>query len=107
MGYLDKSIEKNRKKKSSFSKTLVRVLEVMAIALAFLGHSRIARFLSAKVTMDVLVEVSVRFGAPAGHFLSTIIAAVIAEPLLIAYVVTGIIVGLNLLVFLVRKWIKR
>ena len=103
MGYLDKSIEKNRQKKTSFSRTLVRVLEILAIVLAFLGNSRIARFLSAKVTMDVLVEVSVRFGAPAGHFLSSVIAAVIAEPLIIAYGITGVIVAIHLLVLLIRK----
>ena len=107
MGYLDKNIEKNRHKKSSFSRTLVRVLEVMAIVLGFLANSRIARFLSAKVTMDVLVEVSVRFGAPTGHFLSTVIAAVIAEPLIIAYGITGVIIAGNLIVFLIKSLRKR
>ena len=65
------------------------------------------RFLSAKITMDVLVEVTDKFGASAGHFLSTVIAAIVAEPLIIAYVVTGLIVLINLLVMLVRKIRRR
>lgn len=107
MGYLDHEIERNRRKSSSFARTLVRVLEILAIFLSFLNCSRIARFLSAKITMDVLVEVTDKFGASAGHFLSTVIAAIVAEPLIIAYVVTGLIVLINLLVMLVRKIRRR
>lgn len=91
------------KKKSSFSATLIRVLELMAVILSFLGSSHIARFLSAKVTMDLLVEVTDKFGASAGHTLSTVIAAVIAEPMIIAYVVTGVIIFFNILALMIGK----
>ena len=107
MGYLDHEIERHRHRETSFSRILVRTLEIMAVILSFLGSSRIARFLSAKVTMDVLVEVTDKFGARAGHWLSTVIAAIIAEPLIIAYVVSGVIIFANLLALLIRALKRR
>ncbi|MDO5702153.1 MAG: hypothetical protein Q4G47_02215 [Lachnospiraceae bacterium] len=103
MGYLDEPAERNRKKKSVFSKTLVRVLEIAAIVLSILARSRIARFLSTKAALSLVVEVTDKFGAPAGHFLSTVIAAIVAEPMIIVYIVTGVIVCVNLFVMAVRK----
>ena len=107
MSYYDSTIEKHRRRRSAFSRYLVRTLEVLAIVLSFLGRSRIARFLSTKITLDVVVEVTDKFGAAAGHRLSTVIAAIVAEPLIIAYVVTGLIVGINLLAFLLRRLFGR
>ncbi|MBQ8304975.1 MAG: hypothetical protein IJX90_01960 [Blautia sp.] len=107
MSYYDDKIERHRHKKSAFSRYFVRTLEVLAIVLSFLGRSRIARFLSTKITLDVVVEVTDKFGAAAGHRLSTFIAAIVAEPLIIAYVVTGVIVAINLLALLIRKLRRR
>ena len=103
MGIYDSRIEKQKKKKSMFARNLVRVMEVLAIVISILERSRIARFLSTKVTLDVLVEVTDKFGADAGHRLSTFIAAVVADPMIVAYVVAGFLVFLNLVVFLIRR----
>ena len=103
MSNYDTMIEKQKRKKSLFARNLVRCLEVLALVLSILGRSRIARFLSTKVTLDVVVEVTDKFGARAGHRLSTFIAAVVAEPMIVAYVVAGVLVVVNLLVLLVRR----
>ena len=68
------------------------MLEILAIVLSFLGRNAIARFLAAKFGLSVVVEVTSRFGADAGHRLSSFVALLIAEPRLIAVIVTGIIV---------------
>ena len=99
MSNYDTMIEKQKRKKSLFARNLVRCLELLAVVLSILGRSRIARFLSTKVTLDVVVEVTDKFGARAGHRLSTFIAAVVAEPMIVAYVVAGVLVVVNLLAF--------
>ena len=71
------------------------MLEILAIVLSFLGRNAIARFLAAKLGLSVVVEVTSRFGADAGHRLSSFVALLIAEPRLIAVIVTGIIVLLH------------
>ncbi len=103
MGMYDSTIEKHRRKKSLFARNLVRVMEVMVVVLSVLGRSRIARFLSTKITLDVVVEVTDKFGAAAGHRLSTFIAAIVAEPMIVAYAVAGFLVIVNLLVIVLRR----
>ena len=83
----------------------LRVIELLTIVLSFLGSSRIARFLAAKVSLDVVVEVTDRFGAPAGHRLSTLVSLIIAEPKLIAVIVTGIWLSVDLVLWIV--WMIR
>ena len=58
MSNYDTMIEKQKRKKSLFARNLVRCLEVLAVVLSILGRSRVARFLSTKVTLDVVVEVT-------------------------------------------------
>lgn len=103
MARYEDRIEKQKTKKSHFARNLVLTLEALAIVLSVLGRSRIARFLSAKATLGLVVEVTDRFGKAAGHRLSTIIAAIVAEPLIIAYVLAGILVVIDLIVLLIRK----
>ena len=77
-------------------------MEVLAIVLSFLESSRIARFLTAKVSMDVVVEVTDKFGTRAGHRMSSILAFIVAEPRIIAVAVTGVILVLELILGIVR-----
>ena len=101
----DEYLDRRPKKKTRAGRIFVRVVELLAIALSFLGRSQIARFLTAKVSMDVLVEVTDRFGPKAGHRLSTVMALIVAEPHIIALAVTGIILVLEL-VYLVIHLIR-
>ena len=94
--------------------TWVRALEITLIVVSFLERNQIARFISAKLGLDFVVEVTSRFGAPAGHRLSSWIAVIIAEPRLIAVIVTGIVFvsvfgpgrpkALHLTLFIVLGW---
>ncbi len=77
------------------------MLEILAIVLSFLGRNAIARFLAAKLGLSVVVEVTSRFGADAGHRLSSFVALLIAEPRLIAVIVTGIIVLLHAIAWII------
>ena len=79
----------------------LHIAEILAIAVSFLQRSRIARFITAKLGMDTVVEVTRYFGPDAGHGLSTVLAAVIAEPKLIAVLVTVIIVLCNIVIHIV------
>ncbi len=90
-------------RKSHFARNTALVLEGLVLVLSVLERSRIARFLSTKVILDLVVEVTDKFGAAAGHRLSTGIAAIVAEPMIIVYIVAGLLTVINLLVFLLRK----
>ena len=90
-------------RRSHFARNTALVLEGLVLVLSVLERSRIARFLSTKVILDFVVEVTDKFGAAAGHRLSTIIAAIVAEPMIIVYIVAGLLTLVNLLVFLFRK----
>ena len=90
-------------RKSHFARNTALVLEGLVLVLSVLERSRIARFLSTKVVLDLVVEVTDKFGAAAGHRLSTIIAAIVAEPMILVYIVAGLLTLVNLLVFLFRK----
>ena len=85
----------------------VRLLEILAVALSFLQRSRIARFLSAKLSMGAVVEVTARFGRSAGHRLSTVLAAIVAEPRLIVIIVIGVILIGELIAWIVRQILRR
>ena len=79
-----------------------RTVELITIALSFFGRNAIARFIGAKLGLDFIVEVTAHFGADAGHRLSTIVAAIIAEPRLIALIVTGFFLVCHLIAWIVR-----
>ena len=78
-------------------------LQLLAVGLSYLGRSRIVRFITAKLGLSFVVEVTDRFGAPAGHRISTFISALIAEPRLIALVLAGIFLAIDLIIILVRS----
>lgn len=78
-----------------------RSLELLAIALAYLEKSRLVRFITAKLSMSAVVEVTARFGRNAGHRLSTFLSLIVAEPRLLAVIITGILLIVNLVVWLV------
>ena len=94
--------ERRPKRKTKAGRIFLRVMEVLAIVLSFLESSRIARFLTAKVSMDVVVEVTDKFGTRAGHRMSSILALIVAEPRIIAVAVTGVILVLELILGIVR-----
>ena len=96
----DEGRDRRPGRKTRAGRVFVYIVELLAIAISFLGRSQIARFLTAKVGMDVLVEVTDRFGRDAGHRLSTVIAFIVAEPHIIAVVVAGIIVVLEFVFWL-------
>ena len=79
----------------------LHIAEIIAVILSFLERSRIARFLTAKVGLDMVVTVTDRFGAPAGRHLSTFIAALIAEPMLIAAFLTVVFILCNIILHIV------
>ena len=89
-------------KKTRGGKIFLRIAELLTIGLSFLASSRIARFITAKLTMDTVVEVTAHFGPAVGHRLATILAAIAAEPLLIAAAVTGIILLLEFIALVIR-----
>lgn len=84
----------------------LRCVELIAVAVSFLGRNAIARFLAAKAGLDLVVEVTARFGADAGHRLSTIVAAIIAEPRLIAVIVVIFLLIFHLLAWLIRLFFR-
>ena len=84
-------------------RVFLHTLELIAVALAFLEGNAIARFLVAKVGMDTVVEVTHRFGRSAGRSVSTFLAAIVAEPRLIAVIVAGFFIVLHLLAWGVRS----
>ena len=86
-----------REKRKSV-RIFLRVMELVAIAASFLARSSIARFVVAKLSGDVIVEVTARFGRDAGHALTTVMAAIMAKPEIIGFVVTGVILVIDLLV---------
>ena len=89
------------RKKSGAALVFLHVMELVTIGLSYLERSRIVRFLAAKLGLDVVVEVTDRFGPAAGHRLSTFVSLLIAEPALIAVLVTAVWILLNLIVFLI------
>ena len=91
-----------RKKKTKAGVIFLRVMEILTIGLSYFSSNAIVRFLTTKVAMDMTVEVTARFGAPAGHRFSSVMAALVAEPRLIAVVVTAVILALNGIVFILR-----
>ena len=92
-----------RRRRSRTAFIFARLLEITAVVVSFLAGSRIARFLTAKVSMDVLVEVTDRFGPRAGHSLSTLMAAIVAEPRLIAVILIGVFVICHFVAWIVRR----
>ena len=91
------------KRKSKAGKIFVRTLEVLAIGGSYFTSSRLARFFTTKVVLDIQTEITVHFGRDAGHQMATVLAAIVAEPRIIAAVVTGVILFINLIAFLCRK----
>ena len=83
----------------------LHIIEILTIVLSFLASSRIARFLAAKISLSVIVEVTDKFGAAAGHRLSTLVSMIIAEPKIIAVIVTGIWLCVDLVLWIV--WMIR
>ena len=98
----EKKKAKARLKKSHAGVIFLRIVEFVMIGLSLLASSRIARFITAKLTLDSVVVVTSRFGPAAGHNYSTILAAIAAEPKLIAVIVTGVILLLELIALLIR-----
>ena len=94
---------KSKREKTLFRRKLAWTIEILVVVLAVLARSRIARFLSTKITLDLVVEVTDKLGPEAGHRLSTVIAAIVAEPLIVAYIVAGIFVVVNILAVLFRS----
>ncbi len=78
-------------------------LQIVLVVISYLGRSSIARFLTAKLGLSAVVEVTDRFGKSAGHHLSTVISVFIAEPRLIAVAVAGILLVIDLIVFVVGR----
>ena len=93
---------KEKARKSHAGKVFARILELVIIGLSFFERSYIVRFLTAKLSMDVLVEITAHFGPVVGHQVSSLLAAIVAEPRLVAVIVTGIILLLELLVGIFR-----
>ena len=98
----DKRMEATRAR-TRMKRTFVGTAETVAVGAAFLGSNTIARFLAAKVSLDIVVEVTARFGPQAGHNLSTLLAAVIAEPRLIAAIAAGFFLVVDGLFFIAGK----
>ena len=84
-----------------------RSLEIIAIAMVYLERSRAARFIAAKLSMSTVVEVTSHFGAKAGHRLSTVLALFVAEPKLLAVLITGILIAVNLVLWLLGMFLHR
>ena len=93
---------KDRARKSHAGKVFARILELVVIGISFFERSYIVRFLSAKLSMDVLVEITAHFGPGVGHQVSSLLAAIVAEPRLVAVIATGIILVIELLASLLR-----
>ena len=105
-GKIAKTDRQNPTKHSSRSHARIvflRVMELLSIALSFLYRSRIARFITTKISMDIVVEVTAVFGKDAGHRLSTFLALLTAEPALIAVFVTALILVLEMLFWIIRR----
>lgn len=88
------------RKRSRAGIYFARSLELIAIALAYLEKSRLVRFVTAKLSMSAVVEVTARFGRDAGHRLSTFLSLIVAEPRLLAVIITGILLIVNLVIWL-------
>ena len=91
-----------RRVRSRVRMVFARALEIVLVAISYFQSSYIVRFVTTKLSMDVLVEVSVRFGRDTGHLLSTCLATIATEPRLIAVVVAAV-----LLVIEFFAWIGR
>lgn len=92
-----------KRKKHHAGRIFRRIMELIAIALSFLGRSRIARFLTAKASMDIVVEVTAVLGRDAGHRLSTFFAFLAAEPALIAVFVTIVVLLVELILWVIGR----
>ena len=77
-----------RERGTGIRRTFFYSLEILTVGLSYLERSRLARFITTKVTLDTVVEVTARFGKDAGHRLSTVLAALTAEPYIIAVALT-------------------
>ena len=84
-----------------------RATELTLIGVSFVGSSYIARFLVAKVSMDTLVEITDRFGPTAGHMVATILSVIVAEPRILAVIVAGVLVVIEVAVRLIRLGRRR
>ena len=97
---------KTPKKKTKSGIIFLRVMEVLAIALSYFQSSAIVAFLTTKVMMDATVAITARFGADAGYrasaIFSGILASFVAEPRLIAVVITAVILLVNGIVLIIR-----
>ncbi len=91
------------KHRAHAARVYLRGLEILAIALSYLESSRIARFITAKLSMGAVVEVTARMGRDAGHHLSSFLAVLVAEPKLIALIVAGVLLVLEFIGFVVRR----
>ncbi len=85
-----------QKAKGHAMRVFRHALEIIAVGLSYFQSSYNVRFLTAKVSMDVLVEVTARFGANSGHALSTVMAALVAEPRLIAVGLAAVLLLIEL-----------
>ena len=85
----------------------VRTVELIVVVLSFLGSSAIARFLVAKITLDTIVWVTSTFGPGVGHTLSSFLAAIVAEPRIIAFIVAGIFFLIHLIGGFIRLLVPR
>ena len=92
-----------QKEKRHAGRIFRRSMELLAIVLSFLARSRIARFLTAKASMDLVVEVTAVLGRDAGHRLSTFFAFLAAEPALIAVFVTAIVLLTELILWVIAR----
>ena len=93
-------------KKSRAGLIFLRVIELIAIGTSFLSSHFLATYIFEWLDGFILIEVTDRFGREAALKFNTwyagVKAAIIARPEIIAFVVTGVILGINVIVWLVR-----
>ena len=96
-----------RSRGGTFRAIFLHMAEIVAVGLTYLERSRAARFLTAKLGTNLIVDVTDRFGKDAGRTLGTFISALIAEPSLIALVMAVFFVVFNSILFLFRSIHRR
>lgn len=97
-----KSLPEPDRRKIHLGIIFLRVAELVVIGVSLFEGSHIVRFLTAKITMDVVVEITARFGPGVGHQVSAILASIVAEPKLIAVFVTFAILIIEVFIMLIR-----
>ena len=100
-------MERAREGRRTVRQIFIWALEIVAVTLSFLQRSHIARFLTAKVGMDTVVEVTRHLGADAGHSLSTFVALLVADPRLIAVFIAGCFLIINFIAGIVSWNVRR